>query len=112
MHPLAHFNFETHRIRVSMDERGEPWFVAADVCAALGIANSRDALSHLEAMKGVSALPPPWRSPEPWLKTSQLTLSIVCPAPHTDAWPEDEVDTHVVRTKEGGSNGTHHQHHA
>jgi anti-repressor protein len=33
---------------------GEPWFVAADVCAALGIANSRDAVSRLdEAEKGV-----------------------------------------------------------
>jgi len=27
---------------------GEPWFVAADVCAVLGIANSRDALTRLD----------------------------------------------------------------
>ena len=33
---------------------GEPWFVAADVCAALEIANSRDALSRLaDDEKGV-----------------------------------------------------------
>lgn len=33
---------------------GEPWFVAADVCAVLGIANSRDALARLDAdEKGV-----------------------------------------------------------
>lgn len=28
---------------------GEPWFVAADVCAALGIANPRQAVSYLDA---------------------------------------------------------------
>jgi prophage antirepressor-like protein len=33
---------------------GEPWFVAADVCAVLGISNSRQALSYLdEDEKGV-----------------------------------------------------------
>ena len=33
---------------------GEPWFVAADVCAVLGISNSRDAVKRLdEAEKGV-----------------------------------------------------------
>lgn len=33
---LVHFRFEGHRIRVSADEHGEAWFVAADVAAALG----------------------------------------------------------------------------
>lgn len=34
---------------------GEPWFVAADVCKALGIANSRDAVSRLDGdEKGVA----------------------------------------------------------
>ena len=33
---------------------GEPWFVAADVCKALEIANSRDALTSIdEDEKGV-----------------------------------------------------------
>ncbi|WP_228565592.1 BRO family protein [Myxococcus sp. AB036A] len=60
MHQLADFNFEAHRIRVSMDERGEPWFVAADVCAALGIANSRDALGRLgDDEKGVGTTDTP-----------------------------------------------------
>nr|WP_253816220.1 BRO family protein [Myxococcus xanthus] len=44
---MAHFNFEAHRIRVSLDERREPWFVAADICAALGLTDSRDALDCL-----------------------------------------------------------------
>jgi anti-repressor protein len=31
-----------------MDRDGEPWFMAFDVCQALGIANSRDAVARLE----------------------------------------------------------------
>ena len=31
------------------DDRGEPWFVAADVCAVLGIGNPTDALQRLDA---------------------------------------------------------------
>jgi prophage antirepressor-like protein len=31
-----------------MDKNGDPWFLAADVCATLGIANSRDALAGLD----------------------------------------------------------------
>ncbi len=30
------------------DERGNPWFVAADVCGALDIGNSSDAISRLD----------------------------------------------------------------
>ncbi|MCP3104285.1 hypothetical protein LZ198_36020 [Myxococcus sp. K15C18031901] len=44
MNLLTEFNFETHRIRVFLDEQREPWFVSADICAALGITDSRDAL--------------------------------------------------------------------
>ncbi|WP_181791346.1 BRO-N domain-containing protein [Myxococcus llanfairpwllgwyngyllgogerychwyrndrobwllllantysiliogogogochensis] len=60
MHPLAHFNFEAHRVRVSVDERGEPWFVAADVCAALDIADSPNALGRLgDDEKGVGTTDTP-----------------------------------------------------
>lgn len=31
-----------------MTLEGEPWFVAADVCRALGIGNSRDATARLD----------------------------------------------------------------
>ncbi|WP_426749932.1 BRO-N domain-containing protein [Myxococcus sp. Y35] len=37
MNQLVAFNFESHHVRVVIDEQGEPWFVAADVCAALTI---------------------------------------------------------------------------
>lgn len=35
------------RVRV-VEQDGEPWFVAADVCAILGISNSRDAVGGLD----------------------------------------------------------------
>ncbi|MCP3104493.1 hypothetical protein LZ198_37085 [Myxococcus sp. K15C18031901] len=35
MNQLVAFNFESHHVRVVMDEQGQPWFVAADVCGAL-----------------------------------------------------------------------------
>lgn len=39
--------FEGHDIRI-VDQSGEPWFVAADVCAVLGLANVTRALSALD----------------------------------------------------------------
>jgi prophage antirepressor-like protein len=42
-------NFHLDSINLRIIMRGdEPWFVAADVCAALEIVNSRDALSRLD----------------------------------------------------------------
>jgi len=37
-----------HKVRVIIDKHGKPWWVAKDVCEALSIANSRDALSRLD----------------------------------------------------------------
>lgn len=42
--PLA---FENQPVRVS-DQDGNPWFAAIDVCAALGVSNSRDAVARLD----------------------------------------------------------------
>ncbi len=43
------FNFEFTGRAVRVVERdGEPWFVAADVCAVLDIANARDAVARLD----------------------------------------------------------------
>jgi anti-repressor protein len=36
-----------------MDRNGEPWFLLADICAELDIANSRDAASRLDDEKHV-----------------------------------------------------------
>lgn len=44
----------------TIEINGEPWFVAADVCRALDIANSRDALTRLdEDEKGVASTDTP-----------------------------------------------------
>ena len=32
----------------TIEKNGEPWFVAADVCKALEVANSRDAVARLD----------------------------------------------------------------
>ena len=44
MTKLAVFSFGNHEIRTVTDEHGEAWFVANDVCAALGLANPRHTL--------------------------------------------------------------------
>ncbi len=41
---MAVFSFGNQEIRTVTDEHGEAWFVANDVCAALGLANPHDAL--------------------------------------------------------------------
>ena len=43
---LATFTFNTHNIRV-IDQEGSPWFVAADVCEVLSIANASHAATNL-----------------------------------------------------------------
>ncbi|CDH43855.1 BRO family protein [Candidatus Contendibacter odensensis] len=52
---LIPFQFEAFPIRVVMID-SQPWWVAADVCAALEIANNRDALTRLDDdEKGVAS---------------------------------------------------------
>ncbi len=53
------FNENNKPIRVELVD-GEPWFVAKDVCDALTIGNSRDAISRLDDdEKGVSVVATP-----------------------------------------------------
>lgn len=47
MSAMERFNFEGHVVRVDVDEAGDPWWVLADVCDALGISNSRDLASRV-----------------------------------------------------------------
>ena len=42
------FQFEAQAVRVQLDNNGQPWFVAADVCEVLTIGNSRDAVGRLD----------------------------------------------------------------
>lgn len=45
MSSVIPFSFESHNVRVVTDDTGTPWFNAADVCAALELANPRDAVA-------------------------------------------------------------------
>lgn len=41
---ISPFNFDGHRLRTIIDDNGDPWFVAADVCYILSISNNREAV--------------------------------------------------------------------
>lgn len=45
---IVAFDFEAHNVRIIVDDKREPWFVAVDVCDALCIANPSDALKRLD----------------------------------------------------------------
>ena len=46
-----------HKVRVIIDKHGNPWWVAKDVCAVLGIGNVCDAMSRLDAdEKGIGLI--------------------------------------------------------
>jgi prophage antirepressor-like protein len=45
---ITPFAFEGREVRVQVDERGEPWFCAADVCEVLGLEKVSNAVERLE----------------------------------------------------------------
>ncbi len=48
MSNIVAFDFESHNVRILVGPDGEPQFVSADVCNALSIRNSRDAIARLD----------------------------------------------------------------
>lgn len=48
MSDIIPFQYDGKAVRVLRGEDGEPWWVAVDVCKALGITNARDALTKLD----------------------------------------------------------------
>lgn len=55
MNQIVAFDFESHNVRIVLDACGQPQFVGTDVCDALAIRNSRDAIARLdEDEKGVA----------------------------------------------------------
>lgn len=55
MNSLIPFQYNSKQVRV-INQKGEPWFVATDVCDLLEISNSSDAISRLsDSMKGVAS---------------------------------------------------------
>lgn len=55
MNAIVPFRFESSPVRV-VNREGQPWFVAADVCASLDIAHHRDALARLDADERASVV--------------------------------------------------------
>lgn len=56
---LAVFEFKTHELRTVLID-GDPWFLAADLCAVLGLANPRSSLALIdEDEKGVHTMDTP-----------------------------------------------------
>ena len=50
MNAIIPFQFDAHAVRVQLDDSGQPWFNANDVCEALQLGNARQALeSHVDA---------------------------------------------------------------
>lgn len=57
---LIPFDFEGRPVRVVTDAQGEPWFVAADVCAALHLPETHKAVARLDDdEKGRNSIPTP-----------------------------------------------------
>ena len=50
MSAIIPFQFEAHAVRVQVDDQGQPWFNATDVCDALEMGNPSQAIkSHVDA---------------------------------------------------------------
>jgi len=59
MNAMQPFFFDGRQVRVVLGEKGEPWFVAKDVCGVLGFENHKDAARRLdEDERGVATTDP------------------------------------------------------
>ena len=80
MSTLIPFQFESHALRVQVDEVGQPWFNASDACAALELGNPRQALdSHvdLEDVQKLDTLTPGGRQRQNHVNESGLYALIL-----------------------------------
>lgn len=60
MTDLTQFNFHGHGVRHIIDEHGEPWWIAKDVCQILGLGNVSQAIVNLDDdEKGVTTADTP-----------------------------------------------------
>ncbi len=90
MSQLIPFSFNKNNIRVIQDEQGEPWFVAKDVAAALGYADSAKAVAaHCKKAKSLKDIG--WVNHPPYTN-QQLDLQ-------TKMLPESDVYRLVMRSK-------------
>jgi prophage antirepressor-like protein len=68
---LRVFDFKEHAVRI-YNQGGEPWFVAADVCRVLEIANPRDAVSSLDEDEKATVANPDGRPGSPGAKVFNI----------------------------------------
>ena len=55
---LVPFAFGENLVRSMLDEKGDPWFLAKDVCRVLGIENNRDATAGLDEDEKITVANP------------------------------------------------------
>lgn len=97
------FNATDTAIRVKTVD-GEPWFVAKDVCQALGIENNRDAVKRLdEDEKATSVLPTHFGDKEMWLVNESGLYNLIFQSRKAEArafrkWVTGEVLPTLRRT--------------
>lgn len=53
MKEIMELGFENHQVRIIVDSDGRPWFIAKDVCEALGI--------EWQGSKTLQVIPPAWK---------------------------------------------------
>lgn len=58
------FNFEGSRVRVIVDKKGEPWFIATDIAKLLGHESAKDAIRILDEDEKGGHLMPTIRGPQ------------------------------------------------
>jgi len=81
MSTLIPFQFESHALRVQVDEVGQSWLNASDACAALELGNPRQALdSHVDAedVQKLDTLTPGGRQRQNHVNESGLYALILC----------------------------------
>lgn len=108
MDELVPFAFEGAEVRV-IDRDGEPWFVAADVCAALDIGNVSMAVSRLDAdERGISTTDTPSGAQEMLLVNESGLYSLILTSRKPAAkrfkkWVTSEVLPSIRKTGQYGS---------
>ena len=93
------FNFNgTNEVRAIVDQQGEPWFVAKEVCAVLGIRNHIAAVSRLDKdeKSGVSIADPHGRIQESFIINEPGLYSLILRSRKPEAKAFKRWVTHEV----------------
>lgn len=87
MSSLIPFRFDSHSVRV-IDVDGSPWFVAKDVCAALGLTWSGSRITHVpEEWRGMTSVVTPYGAQEMAVLSEQGLYFFVCRSDKPKALP-------------------------